>query len=38
MLLFEANPPEKGIFRFTLSSGAVVRITSGDDHDPAWHP
>jgi len=38
MLLFEATPPARGIFRFTLESGAVVRITSGDDHDPAWHP
>jgi TolB protein len=36
-LLFE-GVASRGIFMLTVSSGTVVRLTSGDDHNPAWRP
>lgn len=37
-LLFEGVAPQRGIFMLTLSSAAVVRLTTQDDHNPAWRP
>jgi hypothetical protein len=37
-ILFEGPPITNGIFMITLGSGMVTRLTTEDDHDPAWRP